>query len=117
MRLPLTSGNSPMPPVSATSPSTARRDSERSFAMSGAELRAGARSGRLNADARSDLDDLLSRTDQLKDNASKVVTAQASLLERYVAACDALRISLRLGDLAEVSAYRHPRPRYQHSTP
>jgi hypothetical protein len=82
----------------------ARRDCERSFALLGAELRAGARKARLIAEhARSDLDDLLSHADRLKHNASEMVDAQVSLLERYAAACDALRISLRLGDLADVS--------------
>jgi hypothetical protein len=81
-----------------------RRDAERSFAKLGGELRGDARGGQGAADhARRNLNDLRSRVDQLRYVAGEVVAAQAHLLDRYAVASNALGISLRLGDLADVS--------------
>ena len=81
----------------------ARRDSERSFAGLGGELRAAARVGRQTAErARRDLDGLRSRIESLKSHAGEVVARQANLLERYAAASQALRTSVRVDRVAGV---------------
>ena len=86
----------------------ARRDSERSFAGLGGELRAAARVGRQTAErSRRDLEGLRSLIESLKSHAGEVVARQANLLERYAAASEALRTSVRLDGVAGV---REPAP-------